>query len=73
MAARQWLASLVIPTNTRAAASATFDAVGENDFRAAGKCLGLLVETCGPNLDPASTAELTELLEELAAASQARS
>jgi hypothetical protein len=70
VSARQWLASLMLPVSTRAAAVATIDAVGENDFRAAGKGLRMLIEAGGSHLDPASTAELTELLNELGAAAQ---
>jgi hypothetical protein len=65
-AARQWLASLMIPATTRAAAVATMDAVSENDFRAAGKGLRMIIDAGGSHLDPASIAELTELLNELA-------
>jgi hypothetical protein len=60
----------MLPVSTRAAAVATIDAVGENDFRAAGKGLRMLIEAGGSHLDPASTAELTELLNELGAAAQ---
>jgi len=66
-AAKQWLASLMIPASTRAAAVATMDAVGDNDFRAAGKGLRMLIEAGASHLDPASTAELNELLNELGA------
>lgn len=63
----------MIPASTRAAAVATVDAVGENDFRAAGKALELVIEAGGSHLDPASTAELTELLNELGATAQSPS
>lgn len=72
-AARQWLSSLMVPASTRAAAAATIDAVGENDFRAAGKGLKLLIDAGGSHLDPASTAEMTELLSELDATAQSPS
>jgi len=70
VAARQWLASLMVPASTRAAAVAARVAVADNDFRAAGKGLRMLIEAGGSHLDPASTAELTELLNELAATAQ---
>jgi predicted MFS family arabinose efflux permease len=60
-----WLASLMIPVSTRAAASATVVAVGENDVRAAGNGLRMLIEAGAGHLDPASSAELSELLKEL--------
>jgi hypothetical protein len=66
-AARQWLASLMIPASMRAAAVATVDAVGENDLRAARKSLELVIEAGGTHLDAASKAELTELLNEVQA------
>jgi hypothetical protein len=66
-AARQWLASLMIPVTTRAASIATADAVSENDYRAAGKALELVIEAGGTRLDPASIAELKELLKEVSA------
>ena len=72
-AARQWLSSLMIPASTRAAAVATVDAVGENDFRAAGKALKLVIEAGSSHLDPASTSELTELLRELTSSAQSPS
>ena len=72
-AAKQWLASLMIPASTRAAAAATMDAVAENDFRAAGRGLRMLLEAGGSHLDPASTAELTELVNELGSTVQTTS
>jgi len=64
-AARQWLASLMVPASTRAAATATMDAVAENNMRAAAKALKMLIDAGGSHLDPASTAELNELLSEI--------
>jgi hypothetical protein len=69
-AAKQWLASLMVPTSTRAAATATMDAVAENDFRAAANGIKMLIDAGGTHIDPASTAELTELLNELGASAQ---
>ncbi|HUQ48248.1 MAG TPA: hypothetical protein VM053_08405 [Gemmatimonadaceae bacterium] len=69
-AARQWLSSLMIPVSTRAAGVATVDAVGENDFRAAGKALRLVIDAGGSHLDAPSTAELTELYNEICAVAE---
>lgn len=63
--ARQWLASLSLPSVTRAAATAAIDAVSDNNSRAAGKALKMLIEAGKAQLDPASVGELAELANEL--------
>ena len=65
-AAKQWLASLSVPSPTRTAATAAFDAVAGNNFKAAGKALKTLIEAGRAQLDQASISEMTELVNELA-------
>ena len=66
--ARQWLASLSVPGPTRVAATAVLDAVAQNNFKAAGKGLKMLIEAGTAQLDPASIGEMAELASELASA-----
>jgi hypothetical protein len=69
-AAKQWLASLMIPASMRGAAVAAVDAVSEQDFRGAGKALELVIEAGRTHVDAASNTELTELLNELRSAAR---
>ena len=63
----------MIPVSTRAAATATAEAVGDYDFNAAGKALKLVIEAGRSHLDAASTAELNELYKEICAVSDSPS
>ena len=67
-AARQWLASIAVPAQTRAAATSVLDAVAGNNFKTAGKALRLLIDAVRAQLDQASLNEMTELVNELAGA-----
>ncbi len=67
-AARQWLASIAVPAPTRAAATAVFDAVGDNNFGTAGKALRMLIEAGKAQLDQASVSEMTQLVNEVTGA-----
>jgi len=67
-AARQWLAAIAVPAQTRAAATSVLDAVAGNNFKTAVKALRMLIEAARAQLDQPSLNELTELVNELASA-----
>ncbi len=63
--ARQWLASLSVPAQTRTGATAAIDAVASSSARGAAKALRLLIDAGKSQLDQASLSELAELANEL--------
>jgi hypothetical protein len=64
-AAKQWLASLALPANTRTLGNAVIDAVAAANRTAAGSALRHLTDVAAPHLDNGSMNELNELINQL--------
>ena len=64
-AAKQWVASLVLPANTRTAANSVIDGVSGGNRRATASGIRHLAEMSASHLDQASMSELNELVTEL--------
>ena len=64
-AAKQWLASLALPANTRTAANAVIDTVSAGNRRAAGSALRHLTDMAASHLDQSSIAELHAAINEI--------
>ena len=64
--ARQWLASISVPAQVRAAVGAAIDASGAGDEVATARALGHLFPLVARQLDEASLTEIRDLVIELA-------
>ena len=64
-AAKQWLASLALPANTRTAANAAIDAIAAGNRRAVGSALRHLTDTAASHLDSTSITELHAVINEI--------
>jgi len=64
--AKQWLASMMLPATVRNWVGAAIDASGDGDDAATARALGHLFPLVAQQLDPASLAEMKDLIIELA-------
>jgi hypothetical protein len=64
---RNWLASIAVPPHARSALVVAIDAITSGDRKSASGALAEAATVCAPQLDPASEAELRELVTELLA------
>jgi hypothetical protein len=63
--ARNWLASLALPQQARAAAAAAIDAIASGSRRSAAECILALAAAADQQLDNVSSAEMHRLADEL--------
>ncbi len=62
---RNWLASVAVQSNARAALAAAIEAVAGDNRSSAASAIAEVAAVCGAHLDPASLGEIGELVSEL--------